>query len=377
MKKIYYLLALLPLAFTSCQKQPVVPVPSLTNTATLSFTLAAADYQLLPNTAYPFTSHSFNTNADANNYIPTILNAKESKQLNNGSTAAVTYTLAPPTLTLSVADSLFKDVAYTVTAADYAAVVGTYTDMSASQVISFLKYKYPTPVANQLAVITYTYYNGVDATVTNSFLYLNGAWQKIYQISAAQYTTLNLGSADFGSSNLATLPADFNALLKDDANIMDTVKTGDIIYVSYKYYVSSAKTYQKVMPVEFDGTNFANTPTPTQVTGNFLKTNGVWNAVIPVPSISYTLTTADTKLIAASTIGTAAERTNLGTYGDFETAWTTADLDSAMILVLTTDFPKPQLNILYKVTYPAYVGGADVPTVLSFINNGTAWVAQQ
>jgi len=92
MKKIYYLLALLTMAFTACQKQPVVPVSSLTKTAALTFTLAPADYQLLPSTAYPYLSFSFNSTADADNYIPMILNAKESAQLNNGSTASVTYT---------------------------------------------------------------------------------------------------------------------------------------------------------------------------------------------------------------------------------------------------------------------------------------------
>jgi len=381
MKKIYYLLLLLPLAFTACQKQPIVPVPALTKTATLSFTLAAADYQLLPATAYPHTSLSFNTTADADSYIPTILNAKESAQLNNGSTAAVTYTLAAPAQTVVLADSVFKDVSYTLTNADYLLLPGNkYTDFTIAQMLSWLPYKYTTPVANQLAVLTFNYYNSTTTVQTFSFLYLNGAWQQIYQVTPAQYTAFGRGAYNqFTTADAASLPADFNALLKADVAVAATAAYGQTEYVSFNYYVSgkTGGTYQRVMPLTFDGTNWVNPLTPTQATGNFLKTNGTWAPVVVAPSISYTLTTADTKLIAASTVGTAAERTNLGSYGDFESSWTTADLDSAMILVLTADFPKPQVNILYKVTYLAYVNSADVPTVLSFIYNGTAWVAQQ
>jgi hypothetical protein len=384
MKKIYYLLALLTLAFSACQKQPIVPVPSLTKTGTLTFTLAAADYQLLPSSAYPNASHSFKSTSDANTYVPMILTAKESAQLNNGSTASVTYTLAPPAASIAIPDTLYKDVAYTVSTSDYAAVTGgTFKDLSASQVISFLKYKYPNAVPNQLAVISYTFYTGTDVSVVNSFLFLNGAWKKIYQISPAQYTALNLGSADFSSGDVPNLPAYFNTFLKADPTIIDTVKANDVVYVSYKYFVSSANTFQRVMPLTFDGTNFALTPAPSQQTGSFLKTNGAWAAVVPIPTIDYTLTTADTQLIGNpngtnnQNIGTSAQRANLYQYGDFESSWTTANLDLAMILVLTTDMPKPQVNIVYRVFYKAYVNSADVLTPLSFIYNGTAWVAQQ
>jgi hypothetical protein len=381
MKKIYYLLALTAMAFSACQKQPIVPVPSslsLTKTATLAFTLAQSDYKLLPSTAYPTTTFSFKSAADADNYIPTILNAKESTKLNDGSTAAVTYTLAKPGTTISIPDTLFKDVSYTVSSADYAAVTGgTFKDLSASQVISFLKYKYPNPVPNQLAVISYTFYTGSDNSVINSFLYLNGAWKKIYQVSPAQYTALNLGSADFGSGDVPNLPAYFNTFLKNDPSIVDTAKAGDVIYVSYKYFVSSANTFQRVLPLTFDGTNFTVTPTPVQATGNYKKTAGTWAAVAALPVVNYTVTIADTQLIGASTAGTAAERSNVAQYHDFETAWTTADLNAAMIVVLTANFPSPQLQTIYRVTYNAYVGGNDVPTTLSFEYSGTAWVPQQ
>jgi hypothetical protein len=371
MKKIYYSLLLLTLAFTACQKQPNL-VPS-SYTKAMAFTLQQSDYQLLPSKDYPYSTFSFDNVADAKLYIPMILNARD-PQLGNGSTAKITYTTSSPYFKLT--DSVYADVAYTLTNADYLLLPGnTYTDFSTAQILSWLPYKYPTPVANQLALLTYTYYQsgatpsaGVPAT--GSFLYLNGAWKPIYTLSAAQYTALGRGSYnEIISADNANLPAYFNTFLKNDPTIADTAKAGDIEYVSFKYYAKPV-TAQRVLPLIFDGSNWVTTPTTTN-TLSFVKSGGTW---IPDPTVYYTLTSADTKLIAASTIGTAAERTNLGSYGDFS-GWAAADLNSAMILVLTTDFPKPTLNINYKVTYLNYTGGNDVPTVLTFTNNGTAWSA--
>jgi hypothetical protein len=372
MKKIYYLLALLPLAFTACQKEPLVPANSLTKTGTLTFTLAPADYQLLPSSDYPYSSNNFNSISDANLYIPMILTAKESSLLNNGSTATVTYALAPASL--KVADSLYSDVAYTVTSADYFAVTGNhYGDFSASDVLNFLAYKYPAAVANQLAVISYTLYTGVDTPVVNSFLYLNGAWILIYQVTPAQYTLVGEGKYDqFTAADVSKLPGYFNFFLKNDITIADTARANDVEYVSYGYYASG--NYQKVLALTYDGNNWG--AISVQVTGSFLKKGGAWTPVLPVPTINHTLTAADVALIAASNVAPSTLLSNLGKYGDFETSWTTAELDAAFILVLTTDYPTPVVGDNYVITYLLYTGGADVPTQLTFQYSGTAWVAK-
>jgi len=372
MKKIYYLLAMLTMALSACQKQPIVPEASLTKTAALTLTLAQSDYQLLPKSDYPYSQYSFNSITDANLYIPMILSAKESAQLNNGSTASVTYALSTPTL--KVADSLYKDLTYTVTSADYFAVTGNhYGDFSATAVLQFLAYKYPTPVANQLAIISYTLYTTADNSVVNSFLYLNGAWQKIYQVTPAEYTEAGEGKYDqFQGSDVPNLPGYFNFFLKNDISIADTAKANDIEYVSYSYYASGS-AYQKVLALTYDGSNWG--VIKTQATGSFLLTKGTWAAVLPVPTINHTLTSADTKLIAASNVAPASLLSNLGQYGDFETSWTTAELDAAFILVLQTDYTTPVVGDNYVITYLLYSGGADVPTQLTFHYNGTAWVA--
>jgi hypothetical protein len=365
MKKRYYLLAMLTLAFTACQKQPNL-IPA-TYTKAMTLTLSASDYQLLPSSDYPSKTMSFYSIADANTYIPLILNARD-PQLGNGSKATVTFTIAPAYV--KVADSVYNDVAYTVTAADYTAVTGNnYGDFSSSDVLNFLVYKYPKPVASQLAVISYVLYTGVDNSVVNSFLYLNGAWMKIYQVSNAQYAAVGDGAYDnFSSGEQSKLPGYFNAFLKADISIMDTVKANDVEYVSYQIYTGA--TYQTVLALTYDGNNWGAISTTGTLA--FLKTGGAW---IANQTVYYTLTKADTKLIAASTIGTASERSNLGQYGDFSN-WSAADLQSAMILVLTTDFPNPKVNVNYVVTYLNYTGGADVPTALTFQYNGTAWVAK-
>ncbi|SDS64419.1 hypothetical protein SAMN05216490_1533 [Mucilaginibacter mallensis] len=378
MKKIYYLTAFVAMAFTACQKQPIVPLyPAVASVQAYNFTLASSDYALLPSSAYPSTTLSFKNATDAQTYIPTILNAKyPSKLAADNSTAAVTYTQAA--LSFKLTDSVYADVAYTLTPADYLLLPGNkYTDFSIAQVLKWLPYKYPSPVVNQLSLLTFTPY---PATLTPpySFLYLNGAWSEIYTITPAQYAVYGLGKYNqFTSTNDATLPAMLGALLKTDLTIQDTVKAGDIEYISFNYYGSDKGTYQRVIPLEYDGSNYVAPKTYVAGPLNFVKKSGQWQYVQPLPVIPYTLTAADIKLIAASTVAPSGQLSNLGSYGDFESAWTTAQLDAAMILVLTADFQTPQINTNYKVTYLAYVGGTDVPTSLLFQWSGTAWVAQQ
>jgi len=367
MKKIYYLLMLSALSFSACQKQPNL-MPQ-TYTKSMALTLQPADYQLLPSHDYPYTTNSFDNITDANTYIPIILNARD-PQLGNGSTANVTFTLGAPFV--KVADSLASDITYTVTAADYLAVTGNhFGDFSPTDVLNFLAYKYPAPVANQLAVISYVLFSGTAAPVVNSFLYLSGSWIKIYQVTPAQYASVGNGKFnDFSAADGAKLPGYFNFFLKNDVTITDTARVNDVEYVSFTYF--SGSTFQWVIGLVYNGNNWV--AASSMATRAYFKSGGAW---IPDPTVYYTLTTADTKLIGNpngtnnQTIGTTAERANLFQYGDFS-GWSATDLNNAIILVLTTDFPNPKVNVNYKITYLKYTG-VDTPTVLTFQYNGTAW----
>ncbi|WP_426667761.1 hypothetical protein ACPPVU_17195 [Mucilaginibacter sp. McL0603] len=371
MKKIYYLLAFMTFAFTACQKEPALHSVMPSEVKSLTITLQASDYQLLPSNDYPHSTLTIDDDADAQKYIPIILNQNYAN-LDNGSTAAVTY--AKSALYFKpAADSVYSDVAYTLTSADYLLLPGnTFTDFSIAQALKWLPYKYPTPVANQLVLLTFTPF---PATLTPpySFMYTNGAWKEIYTITPAEYASVGLGKFNqFSSSNNPNIPSMLGALVKSDITIQDTIKKGDIVYVSYNYFVNSTTDYQRVQPLVYDGNNYT-VPQASTGTVNFIKQGGAWTYVKPLPVIAYTLTAADITLIANSTIGSSGQRSNLASYGDFS-GWSAADLQLAMILVLTTDFKTPQTNTNYNVTYLNYTGGSDVKTVLKFQWNGTAWV---
>jgi hypothetical protein len=374
MKKIYYLLAFAALAFSACQKQPVV-TPSLPATGPkqdLTITLQASDYALLTS-GYPMTTLTIDDDADAQKYIPSILNAKYPLVI-DGSTATVTY--AKSALYFKpAADSLFTDVAYTLTNADYLLLPGNkFTDFSISQVLQWLPYKYPTPAKNELKLLNFTIYPSTAPAPPYSFMYLNGAWTEVYTVTPAAYTAIGLGKYDqFTSANNPNLPSILSAILKSDITVQDTVKKGDIEYVSFGYYGDDGKDYQRVVPVVYDGNNYT-APQISTGTVNFIKQSGSWTFVKPLPVVAYTLSAADITLIANSNFGTSSQRSDVASYGDFS-SWAAADLQNAIILVLTTDFKTPQTNTNYDVTYLNYTGGADVKTVLKFQWTGTAWVA--
>lgn len=371
MKKIYYLLAFAAIIIAGCQKQPIVGLggSATSEVKTLSLTLASADYSSLGSSVYASKTKNFNSDADAKQYIPTILN-NEYPQLSNGSKANITFSEQPV-----LVDSVYKDQQYTLVTTpvnDYKLLPGNnFSDFSIAQTIAWLPYKFPTPAATQQEILTFAYYNGqTTATATFAFLYFNGVWRQAYLLTPAQYTAVGRPAfSQFTSADDANIPSYLNAILKSDPSVIANAKAGSVQYVSFNYYNSAKVTTQRVMAMGFDGANWTPVSTTTLA---FLKSGGTW---IPDPTVYYTLTKADITLIGNSTNGTAAERTNLLQYGDFS-GWSKTDLQNSMILVLTTDFPSPKVNINYVVTYLNYTGGADVPTNLTFQYNGTAWVAQ-
>jgi len=354
MKKTLYLLAFIAVAFASCDP--------LSKTYQNIDAVKAATPQTI--TLNVTTSYASPTAASTG--IVTTLNTSYST-VPDGSSAAVTY-VAPANSTFAPSVTL-SAVAYTMVSTDYTFPGNTFSDLSDAAVLNFLAYKYPTPVANQQVVLTYNYflsgYTASSGTITtDSFVFAGGAWVKCYTVSPNQYATVNRGLTNtFVSADVANIPTYLAGFLKADGAVSIAAKAGDVKYVSYRY----ATTSNYILPMYYNGTVWASTPTLL-----FLKVNGTW---IPDPTVYYKLSTADTKLIGNSTFGTAAQRTNLSSYGDFS-GWATADIQGGIIVVLTADFPTPKANVPYKVTYLNYTGGVDVPTVLTFVYNGTAWAAQ-
>src|ERR1700753_3736761 len=234
MKKIFYLLAALVIVISACQKQPNL-LPTTGYVKSMNLTLQASDYQLLPTSVYANTAAGFYSYGDANAFIPVILAARD-PQLADGSKANVTFNLLTPNVKLP--DSTYKDLTYTVTPSEYKPLTGnTYGDLDAADVLNYLKAKYTSPQNDQLVILTYVLYTGTDNTVTNSFLYVNNNWMKIYQITPAQSTFHGEGKYDqFEAADNAHLLSYFNYFLKNDPTIADTVQTGDVEYISYSWY---------------------------------------------------------------------------------------------------------------------------------------------
>jgi len=384
MKKIYYLLAFVAMAFTACQKQPIIPNTTPKHEAKLTLTLASADYKLLDTSIYANKSLSFHSDEDAKLYVPKILAAKY-PLVDDKSTADVTYTITAlvPPASPKPADSTFAKVAYTLTNGDYLLLPGNkFTDFSAAQILSWLPIHYTKPVANQLALVTFTYFeNGVTSTVAQSFLYVNGAWKKIYTITPAQYTAIGKGGTfnDFSSSDDAQLTNYFNTLLKADLAVSSTVKTGDVQYVSYKYF--GGGTFQRVIALMFDGTNWTTQTLPsTTSTLSFARDKGVWAAN---STVNYTLVKDDYTYIGTqTTAGTAAGRASVAKYPDFNTSadtdtdfWSPDNVNAALIAVLTNKFKSTAIpNQSFIVTYADYKFGKTTNVAKTFVYDGTAFV---
>lgn len=291
-------------------------------------------------------------------------------QLADGSKAFVTYNNLPTQI--KVADSAAAYTAYTVTDADYLAInKNNNKNFTTAKAIEFLVAKYPAPADKQLQSLTYVYYESGSTTsagipAADSFLYLNGTWVKIYQVTSAQYTSVGKGSYfNFAVTDEASLNGYFNAFLKSDAVVSSTAKTGDIKYVSYVFYNSSNKVNsRRVNTLLFDGTNWLYKALPsTPLT--FIKQDGTW---IPDPTIYYTMTATDyTNLNLAGvtyTFGTAANRGNVAQYKSFNisatngTQWTNAEIVEALKYTLNAKYPNAAANpqLPYVITYYAYSG---------------------
>jgi len=386
MKKIYYLFVFMAAAtaLSACHPLdgtykkigdlpvPTAPVPA-PNTANI--TLTSADYALLPSTDYAKTALSYKSKDDAALSIPSILAAKY-PTASDKSTVNVIYANSPASV--AVADTVFADVAYTLADADYN---NSFKDFSASQVLAWLPTKYPAPQPSQLALLTFNYFeSGVVSVQTQSFLYLNGGWVKIYTISATQYASVGKGgtSNDFGTGDAPNLAKYFNTFLKLDPAVMVTAKFGDVQYVSYKYFASKTAIYQRVLPLTFDGANWITTPLNIQSPLTFIKTSGTW---IADNTVFYTLGTADYKFIGTTSAGSQAARDNVAQFGDFNisattdaTYWSDDDINNAMIALLVNKYPGAAVNQKFVLTYAVYNKGVTANVTKTFQFNGTTFV---
>jgi hypothetical protein len=378
MKKIYYLLICVALMFTSCK-------PLSKTYSELDSTPITHNVNLKLTTTYVSTD-------DYNTKISALLNSTYGSltYYPNGSNATVTFPVSG-TFAL-VPDNVYSHVATILTSADY----GT-AGFTASQVIIYLNTKYPTPVTNQLVVLTYQYAEAnvtppavgttpAGVTTTDSFLFTGGLWTKIYTVSSAQYASVNRGTNNYfvgttATNDAANLASYFNTFLKNDATAMVGVKVGDVKYVSYKYATSPTVIFQNVLPLTYDGNNWVNS-----LTAGFLRLNGVW---VPDPTIYIVIPITKNDpdymwLYQNTTIGSTAARKNVSDFGDFDirtngaaTAWSDADLTAALSAILSHKVASPVKGVPYKFIYSVYNGSTTFATSKIFQFDGTSFVIPQ
>ena len=385
-KNILYILAFFTVIFASCNplKDEINNIKPVPNAKTLTLTLAASDYDLLPTGNYAKKGGYFNTIADANSFISVILNTKY-PQLGDGNKALITYNSLPSQI--KPADSLLSTTGatptqYTVVDADYLATNGNANkNFTTAKVIQFLDTKFPTKVANQLIVLNYAYFESGATTsagvpVSDTFLYLNGAWTKAYQVTQAQYVSAGkLTVFNFGAADEANLAGYFNTFLKADASVSGKAKVGDIKYVSFAYFASS-KTYQRIKALIFDGANWGTKSVPSGPLA-FLKKKGTW---IPDPTVYYTLIKADFAVLDKSGVATDLAIANAVSFASFDVTggannWTVEQIDKALILILNAKFASAPVDetVLYKITYGLFNKSVS-PTIKSFAKTSTGFV---
>jgi hypothetical protein len=391
MKKIYYILALVMVAFASCK--PLSKTYQEIDSAPLgdvTLSLSTTEYKSLPSANYASSSFNFKTINDANVSIPTILAIKY-PVIADLKSAAVSFVMDPTTSSIASPDiTLARNAIVLATPADHAFPTTTVNGnlipgntaayFTSDVAINFLNYKYPTPAAYQMVVLTYSYLEtGVTGatgnTTTDTFVFLRNTWTKIYTVSPAQYALVSRGSNNmFLTTDLPNIIYILNSILKQDVLLMAGVTTGTTIYVAYKYNT----TDQRVQGLTYDGSNWVS-----RQTLSFLKVKGVW---LPDPTVTIIegigvnqdyiwLNTS----VIGSTIGTATARANLASFGDYNinasgtTVWNDADLTASLAAILLHRFPTPTVGVPYKVIYSVFVSKV-TQTSKIFIFNGTSFV---
>src|ERR1700744_5294478 len=268
MKKLYNLFAFSVLAvvtvFTSCKPldktfdglgpKKVATAPPTQVSAVI--TLGASDYALLPSSNPANAAKSFADSSSASNGIPTILAAKYPNTADK-STAIVTFAFTPPAA-FTATDNLITDISYTASDDDYTAILGAgykYKEFTTAQAEQLLSNKGYNKEGGEV-MLTYIFYeSGVVSkatTLTDTFIFLNGAWIKGYSLTTAQFALVGNTFGDFSSTDDANIPAYLSAILGADLGFTAKAKAGQVVYVAYKYYASS-KNYQHLTALVFDG----------------------------------------------------------------------------------------------------------------------------
>ena len=362
MKKIFLLLTVLTMVFTSCEPlediNEIVDAQETPIVGDVIFTLSDDDYDELG-----LNFGNIGSIDDAKTKIPTLLKSKY-PVWGNKSSATVTFKL------YHKKNDEKSLITYTVVDADYTNAGLQYKSISsASQITQLLNHLYPTPANRVLVALTYAQYDsGITSTVENGFIYSNGAWEKSMGITLEEYKAMGESRKQFSSEDEALVKIPL--FLKNKLQY-EGPKAGDIQGVMYKLYSGTVKSF--VVFFIYNGMDWVKYNNTINETIQFGHDGTTW---VPDNTIKYTLVrNADYEYMASQLTGAeyAGLIANLANYGDFDYKWTDSQINFALAILLDHLNPNAAEGQKYILTYVVYDNGENTHT-RGFIKTNGAWV---
>ena len=385
MKNLKYLLLSLAISSLSCESElektydELGNIPSPVKTD-LKYKLVDADYAGIDPTSKTDDYEKFKgipSEDDAAKKLPAVILTKLVRE--EGAIAVVTYNMYRP-------NTITATTVYPVTTDDYTSQggnIGKYGNFSnETEVVNFLKYKFPSAVKGNVVKLTYKIYLGSIQTVTKSYLLNNDlTWEGTFTLATADYTALGQSFTNFADKDLAEKR--ISIYLK--STIAPFANTNDIQSVIYTYtYFDSSNTrkYEDVLlKFKYNGTNWSVIPSLVEQTSNFKFKKGSW---VSNNVIKYLFVSADyTNVVAGLTADTdlADEVGNLKTYGNFSrtggtTGWENPELLKAFNVVLKKNFPNTEVDQEYLVTVSVYNGAATTESFTVVLDKSGDYIYQ-
>jgi hypothetical protein len=325
MKKIFLLLTVFAMVFTSCDPLEDIneAIDAQGNAAIVgdaNYTLVDEDYtDEVEDGGLGFSFANFNSEDQAKEEIPAFLSSKY-PAWGKGSTVEVTYKLYN-----KKNDEKSLEV-YTVSSQDYTDGGHTFGNFSKSEHITdFLNLKYPSAANRLLVSLTYKYYSGSVTTLNNGFLFNNGTWEKIEGFTGDEYNQMGESYPNFSDEDEALTKIPLFLL---DKFKFEGKKAGDIEGIMYKLYVGGGVTESYVVYFIFDGTNWSKYENTINLVLQFGHDGNSW---LPDNTIKHSFSAVDYSSVyegLKDVAGYEDAASNLNQYGNFGRPSSDADLNA-------------------------------------------------
>ena len=207
MKNLKYLLLSIAISSLSCESElektydELGNIPSPVKTD-LKYKLVDADYAGIDPTSKTDDYEKFkgiSSEEDATLKLPAVILSKLVRV--EDAIAVITYNLYKP-------NTITSSITYTVTIDDYTSQGGNISRFrnfsNETEVINFLKFKYPTATKGTGVKLTYKIFSGGVQTVTKTYVINSDlTWETGYTLATADYTALGQSFTNFADKELA------------------------------------------------------------------------------------------------------------------------------------------------------------------------------